>query len=189
MEGAAVPHGALVGTRQWSDREAFAALYEEHVQRVYRHVYYFLGSHPEAEDITAQTFLQAWSAIGRYEDRGKPILSWLLTVAHNLILSRVRKKRRESPLHDGIPATARFTSPEEAYFAEWQQEEMAKAILKLKPSERQVILFRFIDNMDYPEVAGLLNKSVNAIRVIQYRALRNLRALLEEREDGKAEAR
>jgi len=164
---------------RWEDPATFAALYEEHVDRVYRHVYYLVGSKTEAEDLTAQTFLQAWSAIGRYRDRGKPILSWLLAIAHNLVVSRFRSGPREGRLHEGIAADERSSSPEEASIARLQQQEIVAAILKLKPLERQVILLRFVDDVEYAEVARVLNKTVNAIRVIQYRALRNLRQIVE----------
>ncbi len=175
-----VREDALISRSRRGDSAAFAALYEEHVVRVYRHVYYFVGSKTEAEDLTAQTFLQAWSAIGRYQDCGKPILPWLLAIAHNLVVSRFRNSHCEGRLHEGIAVYEHSISPEEVCIANLQRQEIVEAILKLKPLERQVILFRFVDNMDYAEVERVLNKSVNAVRVIQYRALRNLRQIIED---------
>ena len=173
--------GALICPCGSRDSAAFATLYEEHVDRVYRHAYYLLGSKTEAEDLTAQTFLQAWAAVDRYQDRGKPVLSWLLTIAHNLVVSRRRNGHHESRLHENIAASGRFVSPEEALIAKSREEEVTRAILKLKPLERQVILLRFVDNVEYAEVAQILGKSVNAVRVIQYRALCNLRRLVGTR--------
>jgi DNA-directed RNA polymerase specialized sigma24 family protein len=74
----------LVERATGRDAEAFGQLYDMHVVRVYRHIYYLVNSISEAEDLTAQTFLQAWEAMDRYEDRGVPFVSWLLRIAHNL---------------------------------------------------------------------------------------------------------
>ena len=169
----------LYRQQTWRDPVAFAALYEEHAGRVYRHVYYLTGSKAEAEDLTSQTFLQAWKAIGRYQERGQPILSWLLRIAHNLVVDQWRRNRNETRLTDAIPVSDPYTLPEEAYVAKSESERMPQAILQLTPLERQVIMLRFVDGMDYGEVADVLQKTVNAIRVTQYRALRNLRSILQ----------
>jgi len=161
------------------DAAAFAALYEAHLGRVYRHIYYFVRSKTEAEDLTAQTFLQAWKARSRYEERGKPVLSWLLTIAHNLVVSYYRNGHSERSLAEAMVAPGHSLSPEEASVAKVECQEIMNAILALKPVERQVILLRFVDGMEYADVAQVLRKSINAVRVIQYRALRSLRGILE----------
>jgi len=183
---AADPGGdlALIRRCQRRDPAAFGELYEKYVDRVYKHIYYFLRDRADAEDLTAETFLRAWAAVDRYQWRGKPVLSWLLTIAHNLVVSRFRTNRNEGRLHDGVSAKGVITSPEEASVAKLQQEESRRAILKLKPTERQVLLMRFVDGMDYPEVAEALGKTVNAIRVIQFRALSNLRRMVSTQEDS-----
>src|SRR3972149_4131398 len=77
-------------------REAFGALSARHVVRVYRHLYYLVGNAAEAEDLTAQTFLQAWEAVPRYQIRGAPFISWLLRIAHNLGVSYLRARRESA---------------------------------------------------------------------------------------------
>src|SRR5213595_3189942 len=97
------------------DEQAFAELYERHVVRVYRQIYYMVGSAPEAEDLTSQTFLRAWEAIDRYQVRGAPFVSWLLRIAHNLGVSHLRGKRESSELHDGIVDHKAYRDPEASY--------------------------------------------------------------------------
>jgi RNA polymerase sigma-70 factor (ECF subfamily) len=171
---------SLLRRCQQGEVEAFGELYERYVDRVYRHVYYLTRDRTEAEDLTAETFLRAWQAIGRYQWRDKPLLSWLLTIAHNLVISRMRRNSHHgrSLEHMGAEANTASVAPEDAYIANLQHEQVLRAILKLKPLERQVILLRFVDQMDYPEVAAALGKTVNAIRVTQFRALSNLRRML-----------
>ncbi len=74
----------LIAHAAEGDRKAFGALYERYVYRVFRHVYYLTNDTHAAEDLTAQTFLNALEAIHRYEMRGVPFLAWLLRIAYNL---------------------------------------------------------------------------------------------------------
>lgn len=157
------------------DQEAFGELYDRHVVRVYRHIYYMVGNAAEAEDLTAQTFLRAWEAIGRYQVRGAPFVSWLLRIAHNLGVSHLRSKRESSQLHDGIIDEKPRIDPESSYVQTAEEEMVREAILRLREEQRQVIILRFIEDLDYKEVAEIIGKSVAAIRVIQHRALNSLR--------------
>src|SRR5687768_6777792 len=98
------------------DREtsAFAQLYDRHVVRVYRHIYYMVNDNREAEDLTAQTFLKAWEAVDRYKERGAPFVAWLLRIAHNLTVSHLRAKRDHSELQDYYVDPKMMRNPEHA---------------------------------------------------------------------------
>ena len=166
---------ALVLRAIQRDQEAFGELYDRHVVRVYRHIYYMVGNAAEAEDLTAQTFLRAWEAIERYQVRGAPFVSWLLRIAHNLGVSYLRSKRESSQLHDGIIDDKMRRDPDSAFQQTAEEELVREAILRLRDEQRQVIILRFIEDLDYREVAEIIGKSVAAIRVIQHRALNALR--------------
>ncbi|MBI2723516.1 MAG: sigma-70 family RNA polymerase sigma factor [Chloroflexi bacterium] len=157
------------------DQDAFGELYDRHAVRVYRHIYYMVGNAAEAEDLTAQTFLRAWEAIPRYQVRGAPFVSWLLRIAHNLGVSYLRSKKESSELHDGIVDDTFRRDPESAYQQSAEEELVREAILRLREEQRQVIILRFIEDLDYREVSEIIGKSVAAIRVIQHRALNALR--------------
>src|SRR3972149_5061505 len=89
----------LIACAAQGDREAFGALYERYVFRVFRHVYYLTSDPHTAEDLTAQTFLNALEAIPRYEVRGVPFLAWLLRIAYNLTVN-YRKVRKNGTAPD-----------------------------------------------------------------------------------------
>jgi RNA polymerase sigma-70 factor (ECF subfamily) len=168
----------LVERATGRDGEAFGQLYDMHVVRVYRHIYYLVNSISEAEDLTAQTFLQAWEAIERYENRGVPFVSWLLRIAHNLAVSHLRSRRQGSQLHDGLVDQDRLRDPEKVAERQADEERVRRAILKLRTEQRQVIILRFVEDLEYPEVAEITGKSVAAVRVIQHRALCTLRKMM-----------
>lgn len=165
------------------DRDAFGALYDRHVVRVYRHIYYMVGNPTEAEDLTAQAFLQAWRAVDRYQMRGAPFTSWLLRIAHNLGVSYLRSRRESAQLPETLVDHTRQRNPEEVLDQKMEGERVRQAILKLRDEQRQVIMLRFVEDLDYREVAEILGKSVAAVRVIQHRALNALRKQMQ-REDS-----
>ena len=175
----AAPHNAeeraLVERAIERDADAFAALYDRHVVRVYRHIYYMVGNAAEAEDLSAQAFLQAWEAIHRYQIRGAPFVSWLLRIAHNLGVSHLRSKKESSELPETLVDQRRDGNPEEELARRSEAERVREAILRLRDEQREVIILRFVEDLEYREVAEIVGKSVAAVRVIQHRALNALR--------------
>jgi RNA polymerase sigma-70 factor (ECF subfamily) len=161
------------------DTAAFADLYDAHVIRVYRHIYYLVNDNREAEDLTAQTFLKAWEAIDRYKERGAPFVAWLLRIAHNLTISHLRAKRDHSALPDNVVDHKMGRNPEQALEQSSDETSVREAVLKLRDEQRQVIMLRFVEELDYREVAAMIGKTVPAVRVIQHRALGNLRKLMQ----------
>jgi RNA polymerase sigma-70 factor (ECF subfamily) len=157
------------------DRDAFATLYDRHVVRVYRHIYYMVGNAPEAEDLTAQAFLQAWEAIDRYQIRGAPFVSWLLRIAHNLAVSHLRSRKASAELPETLVDHSRDGNPEDVLHRKLDSDRVRDAIGRLRGDQRQVIILRFVEELAYPEVAEIVGKSVAAVRVIQHRALNALR--------------
>src|SRR5688500_17755251 len=155
------------------DQSAFAELYDRHVVRVYRHIYYLVNDAREAEDLTAQTFLKAWEAIDRYKERGAPFVAWLLRIAHNLTVSFLRSKRDHSVLEDNYVDHKMGRNPEQALEQASDENSVREAVLRLREEQRQVIMLRFVEELDYREVAAVIGKSVPAVRVIQHRALGN----------------
>jgi RNA polymerase sigma-70 factor (ECF subfamily) len=162
------------------DQGAFAELYDRHVVRVYRHIYYLVSDAREAEDLTAQTFLKAWEAIDRYKERGAPFVAWLLRISHNLTISYLRSKREHSELDEGFVDSKRHGNPEESLEQSTDERSVREAVLRLRDEQRQVIMLRFVEELDYREVAAMIGKSVPAVRVIQHRALGNLRKLMQQ---------
>ena len=172
---------ALIGLAASGDREAFGDLYERYAVKVFRHAYFLTSDPALAEDFTAQTFLNALQAISRYESRGVPFAAWLLRIAGNLVINyrKSQKNNGHAPLPDTLEATGSFYSPEQSCEVTLDGERVWQQVRKLNQEQRQVIVMRFVDDLSYPDIAQVLGKSVGAVRVIQFRALSNLRHLLD----------
>jgi RNA polymerase sigma-70 factor (ECF subfamily) len=170
--------GTLVEAAIGGDAEAFARLYDLHADRVYRHIYYRIGNRDDSEDLTQQVFLQAWRAIGRYERTKTPFIAWLLTIAYHSVVSHARRAKDVAPIDLEPVARERWSDPEAEALARFDRLEVRRAILRLKPDYQHVIVMRFVEHFDYPAIAAALGKSEGNVRVIQHRALLELRRLL-----------
>lgn len=161
------------------DEAAFAQLYDLHLTRVYRHVYYRVGARADAEDLTQQVFLQAWRAVGRYRRAGAPFIAWLLTIAHNLVVSFYRQVKAEPALASEPVAHERWANPEREVLAAYDRLAVRNAILRLKAEQQQIVTMRFLEGFDYGTIAAAVGKTEGNVRVILHRALSELRRLLE----------
>lgn len=172
----------LIGRAAGGDREAFGRLYERYALKVFRHIYFLTGDSVLAEDLTAQTFLKALEAIPRYELRGVPFIAWLLRIACNLVINHRKSLKNgvHAQLPEALEATSASYSPEESCQLKVDCEMVWGQVRRLPPEQRTVIVMRFLDDLEYADIARVLNKSVGAVRVIQFRALANLRAMIQD---------
>lgn len=158
----------------------FGRLYDLHVERVYRHIYYRVGNIADAEDLTQQVFLRAWQAIGRYKKTASPFLAWLLRIGHNLVIDFYRSRKDTAFLDNNIPLPDEKT-PGPAQLAErkYDQEMLRKVIVKLPGEQQQVILMSFIEGFSHSEIAAAMGKKEGNIRVILHRALKKMRRIID----------
>ena len=178
-EGPASDEATLVQRAVGHDPEAFGKLYDVHVDRVYRHIYYRVGNEQDAEDLTQQVFLKAWQAIDRYKEKTSPFIAWLMTISHNLVVDFYRTKKDKAYLEAEVLADGSASSPEQAAEASLEQQRLRSAILKLGGDEQQVVILRFVEGFEFSEIASVLNKKEGNVRVILHRALVKLRNILE----------
>lgn len=156
--------------------QAFGELYTYYVTKIYRYVYYNVHNKEQAEDITQEVFLKAWKAIGSCKGKEKTFSSWLYRIAHNLIIDKIRKSQKKIAHEAELPEDVRDMS--EGMEISLEQRDLLKVIDVLSPNQRQVILMKFIENMDNREIAETMGKSTGAIRILQMRALEVLRNTL-----------
>ena len=162
------------------DAEAFGRLYDVNADRVYRHIYYRVGNTQDAEDLTQEVFLKAWEAIGRYRVTASPFLAWLMRISHNLIVDLYRRKKKHIYLSDDYFAADPDAEAISSVGVDFDRRQLRQAILQLPGNQQQVILMRFIEGYSYAEIASSLGKSEGAIRVLQFRALKRLRSILDK---------
>jgi len=170
----------LVDRARRKDAAAFGELYELHLDRIYRYVYYRVGSSSEAEDLTEQVFLKAWEAIGRYERRGLPFAAWLYRMAHNAVIDHYRARRPTTPIDETFDLEDERQNPAASAEAHFDREELKLAIGRLNSDQQTVVVLRFVEGLSHAEVGKILGKSEGAVRVIQHRALGVMQRFLKQ---------
>lgn len=153
------------------DGEAFASLYEEYFDRIYRYIYLRLGNQSDAEDLTQEVFVKALEAIKGYKWRGSPFASWLFRIAHNVMVDLLRKQGKvEQEAYEDIPAGG---ESDPAAITE-RNLEMARVIdnmEKLSWAQKEVLFLRFGAELSIAEAAHLLGKSQGTVKALQYNGI------------------
>jgi RNA polymerase sigma-70 factor (ECF subfamily) len=174
--------GQLISRAISGDVDAFGELYTLHQDAIYRYVYFRLADSKDAEDLTEQTFLNAWEAVADYDDLGKPFASWLYRIAHNLVIDFYRQNKKKSYLFNEVQENSIYQSEKSALQHVIENEEiefLARAIAQLTEDQQQVVILRFVEGLSHSEVAEILEKNEGACRMIQYRALSALHQIMK----------
>ena len=137
-----------------------------------------------AEDITEETFVKAWKAIGSCRGKERTFSAWLYRIAHNHLINTLRDNNKTVYLDQEQSVEIIDTKQELEAGADCQ--ELLKEIKVLPESQRQVIVLKFIEGMDNKEISQITGKNEGTIRITQMRALAALRNRLgREQENGK----
>src|SRR4051812_30945090 len=161
---------------------AFAELYKAHLRDVYSYSYYRVGNHHDAEDLTEQTFLQAYRHFARAqkESQGRPLRPWLIRIAHNLAANYYRDRSRRPQTN--IDDAGAISTPHTTEGLVQDRDDLARilrAVQQLPDDRREALIMRFALDMDNREIARALDRSDGATKVLIHRAIRQLEEIVE----------
>lgn len=161
----------------------FSELYRTHLRDVYSYACYRVGDHHDAEELTEQTFLQAYRHFERAdrESMGRPMRPWLIRIAHNLAanLYRDRSRRPSSPLDERTVLSAPRTT-EEIVESRAELTRVLEGVSRLSDDRREALIMRFALDMSNREIARALGRSDGATKVLLHRAIKQLRGSLRD---------
>ncbi len=152
---------------------AFQTLYMRHLDAIYRYFFFQTKDKFLAEDLAQDVFIRIWKAIDHYDEEKGAFTSWMYRIAHNLLIDHYRGKKTLS-LKEGIEA-----SYSEDWLEKLEKNEKIQTIkgeLDSMPDDyKEVVVLRFFEDLKVEEVAEIMGKSEENVRVIQHRAIRKLR--------------
>lgn len=168
----------LVKKAKDGEVEAFGLLYDYYLPKIYRFVLLKVSYREEAEDLTHQTFLKAWENISHYDFRGYSFGSWLYQIARNTTVDYYRRSRPKVSIEEIAELPFEGDSLQASIDSKIEWKKLSEGIKKLKDIEQDVLIMRFVQDLPLKEVAEIIGKSEGAVKLIQHRAIKNLKTII-----------
>ena len=162
------------------DSQAIGAVYDQYFSEVYCYVLYRIGDQTQAEDIASDVFIRLLEAVQSGRGPQTNLKGWLIGTASHIITDHMRKKYRrqeeevDESLPDLQPGPASETDQRE------QNRQLNKAMSKLTDEQQHVLSLRFGQGYSLEETATFMNKNINAVKALQFRALAALQREIGE---------
>lgn len=169
---------SLVRRAQQGEEDAFAQLYEEYFDKIYRYVTLKIGDTMEAEDITQQVFIKSLRSISSFRWKGVPFSAWLFRIAHNQVVDYLRKKGKRVTVSIDTVSVLSDSNPELTTERNLDIEQLTWATQRLSQAQQDVISLRFAGDLSIAEAAQVVGKSQGAIKALQHSAIVALRKIL-----------
>lgn len=189
MTGRYLEDEALMERIARGDAGAFRELTSTHLGAIVTFLTRLLNNQAEAEEVAQETFLRVWQNAGSYQPKAK-LSTWMHTIARNIAIDRLRKKSRSEEAFqiddelDEAPASGR---PSRLLAAKQQQASVQSALLQLPERQRAAIVLCHEQGLSNPEIAEILETSVEATESLLARARRRLRTFIEDQASPRAE--
>jgi len=171
-----------------TDPEAFGILYDRYVDKIYSYIYYRVGNHYEAEDLTARTFHRALGHIDSYRQKGAPFSAWLYRIAHNLMANWHRDRQRHPvvSIEDTVLTARCEEEPPSITEALEEKQLLLETVRCLSPERQQLLTLKFVEGLSNIEIGQIMGRSEGAIKSLYFRTLISLRQMLEANEPGES---
>lgn len=185
LKGSHVPDSSdaeLVRRAQGGEVSAVGELYDRHHESIFRYVLVRVQDRGLAEDLTGEVFARMVSDLPGYRLRGAPFRAWLYRIAHSRVVDHYRKQKGRLPVSldnaEGLSDPA--DNPASTVERKLTLERVQRALSGLDPSQREVVVLRFLVGLSLQEVAQTLGKTLAAVKSLQHRGLKALRVALKQ---------
>lgn len=168
---------------QQGNTDSFAQIYDQFVDKIYKYVFFRVGRE-DALDLTESVFLKVWENIKSYKTGKQYVSSWIYRIAHNAVVDHYRMSKQTVELTSNVPDMNKDSDPIVLTARKMNRESLSKAISKLKRKYQQVIVLKYVNELDNKEIARIMNKTEGSMRILKFRALKALKQILEEMNVG-----
>lgn len=152
------------------DRNSLRQIYDAYLKLIYATVYNVIGHREEAEDITSEFFIKLYSIAESYKP-GNGHKRWMVTIARNMAVDRIRKIDREA-LVDEIPETEQGSNMEEQVV---NSVSLNVAMESLKPDEREIVDLKVAGGFTFREISEMVGKPMGTVTWLYNNAIKRLR--------------
>ena len=169
----------LIKQAQKGEKEPFGKLYDHYVAPIYRFIVLKVTGKDEAEDLTHEVFISAWQNLKNYKHQGFPFSSWLYQIARNKVIDHYRTQKQHASLDSLDENLFSVAGVVENNLEKILALDKVKlAITQLNQEQQDVIIMKFIEDLSNEEIANTMSKTEGAVRLLQHRAVNNLKEIL-----------
>ena len=175
------------------NKDAFGVIIDAYERRIYQHCYRLLGSFHDAEEVTQEAFVKAYTKIHTFKNKQK-FSPWIYRIATNTAVDWMRKKKPLYILDQPIAVGENITyldhvkntseTPEETIEQKENQDEMQQFLLQLPSKYRVVLVLRYMDELSIKEMSEVLDLPIGTIKTQLHRGIEALRELMHGRAKG-----
>lgn len=170
---------ALIGKVALGDRAALAALYDATSGKLFAVCLRVLKNRSEAEDALQEVYLRIWAKADRYAVTGHSPMTWLITVARNLSIDRLRARKRNHVDLDSVgELVAKRPGPEAVSMAASEQRRISACFEELPPDRAEAVRAAYLDGATYQALADRFEVPLNTMRTWLRRSLISLKECL-----------
>ncbi|MFA4845293.1 MAG: RNA polymerase sigma factor [Patescibacteria group bacterium] len=161
------------------DRRSFSAFYKANLDRIYRYVFFRVGRNESvAQDLVSEIFIKALQNFEKYDEQISRS-AWIYRIAHNHLANYFRDKKPQVDLDD-----VSFTLVGEdgrRSMENWEEHtKLESALQRLPHEDRRLVTLKYIEGYAYGEMADILGRTADALKVATHRAILKLRSILKE---------
>lgn len=167
------------------DKQAFGQLYEVYCDRIFKYLFFRIGSQEAAEDLMSTVFLKAWEALpnfGRYSYQIN-FRAWIYRIAHNTLIDFRRTKKDEISIESVGDLHSKSENPDREFERSEEVKKLIELLNSLDDLSKNVLINRFVAGLSHRDTANILGLKENNVRVIQYRAIKKLQEMTGEKNE------
>jgi RNA polymerase sigma-70 factor (ECF subfamily) len=168
----------LIAQVALGNRRAFDALYAATAAKLHGVALRILDNRAEAEDVVQEVYVSVWHNAGRYQVNGLSPMTWLITIARNRAIDRLRARRASQPLDEAAELADLSPGPEDAAIAASERGRIAACLGTLDPDRAEAVRRAYVEGESYGDLAQRFGLPLNTVRTWLRRSLQRLRACL-----------
>jgi len=172
----------LVTQAQSGDIEAMGQLFDKHYRAMFHYFYARVGQRQQAEDLAGELFTRMVHHLPSFQPTGVPFRAWLFRIAYNLTMDhfRVGNGKELTSLEQASTVVQPEQSPVRQVEQQMTRDTLRATLETLVPDQRQVIILRFLVGLSLQETADVMERSLPAVKAMQHRGLKTMRATLAQ---------
>lgn len=176
----------LINRCKAGDGEAYRQLMNSHRKKLFGYLWRFSGSRTIAEELFQETLIKAWNGIRNYSHQ-KKFSSWLFTIAHNIAMDNLRKKRNSKQFVEIDEASIEHScpNPEDLLIAKETIDRINQSISNLSDKQKAVFLLRQNGEMSFKEISESMNEPLNTVLSHMHYAVKKIRKQIEKENESR----